>query len=130
MLMRGGGMVGMKIMGAMFGGKPDLGINGKIYDMAWINQRLRLGETEIWGIPADMMSHPFHVHGTSFQALSCHGQAVDYAKTGLKEVVWVYGTAEILIRFDRPAQPGAPYIYRCHILEHEDAGRMGQFTVS
>jgi len=23
-----------------------------------------------------------------------------------------------------------PYMYHCHILEHEDAGMMGQFTVT
>ncbi|VAV94092.1 Multicopper oxidase, partial [hydrothermal vent metagenome] len=24
----------------------------------------------------------------------------------------------------------APYMYHCHILEHEDAGMMGQFSVA
>ena len=123
-------MMGMGMMGAMFGGKPDLGINGKSYKMDRIDQQLRLGETEIWEISADMMAHPFHVHGTSFQVMSRNGRAVDHAETGLKDVVWVDGTAEILIRFDQPARPDAPYMYHCHILEHEDAGMMGQFTVS
>jgi FtsP/CotA-like multicopper oxidase with cupredoxin domain len=26
--------------------------------------------------------------------------------------------------------PDLPYMYHCHILEHEDAGMMGQFTVT
>ena len=123
-------MMGMGMMGAMFGGKPELGINGKTYQMDRIDQQLRLGETELWEISADMMAHPFHVHGTSFQVVSRNGRAVSYAESGLKDVVWVDGTAEILIRFDRPARSDAPYMYHCHILEHEDAGMMGQFTVS
>jgi FtsP/CotA-like multicopper oxidase with cupredoxin domain len=123
-------MMGMGMMGAMFGGKPELGINGKTYQMDRIDQQLRLGETELWEISADMMAHPFHVHGTSFQVVSRNGRAVSYAESGLKDVVWVDGTAEILIRFDRLARSDAPYMYHCHILEHEDAGMMGQFTVS
>lgn len=122
-------MMGMGMMRGMFGGRPSLGINGESYDMDRIDQELRLGETEIWEISADMMAHPFHVHGTSFQVLSQNGQPVDYAKTGLKDVVWVENTAEILIRFDRPATKETPYMYHCHILEHEDSGMMGQFTV-
>lgn len=123
-------MMGMGMMGAMLGGKADLGINGKTYDMGRIDETVRLGETEIWEIAADMMAHPFHVHGTSFQVLSQNGRRVDYASTGLKDVVWVDGSAEILVRFNHPAGPDAPYMYHCHILEHEDAGMMGQFTVS
>jgi blue copper oxidase len=36
---------------------------------------------------------------------------------------------ELLVHF---TQPGArvPFMYHCHILEHEDAGMMGQFTVT
>ncbi|MCB4379773.1 multicopper oxidase domain-containing protein [Synechococcus sp. MU1644] len=38
--------------------------------------------------------------------------------------------SEVLIRFDYEATKDAPYMYHCHILEHEDCGMMGQFTVS
>jgi FtsP/CotA-like multicopper oxidase with cupredoxin domain len=48
----------------------------------------------------------------------------------MKDVVWVENRAEILVRFDHPATPEAPYMYHCHILEHEDSGMMGQFTVT
>jgi FtsP/CotA-like multicopper oxidase with cupredoxin domain len=89
-----------------------------------------LGETELWRITAEMMAHPFHVHGTSFQVVSRNGSAVDAAVEGWKDVVLVSGTAEILVRFDQLADASAPFMYHCHILEHEDAGMMGQFTVS
>ncbi len=32
-------------------------------------------------------------------------------------------------RFPDYADPDSPYIYHCHILDHEDAGMMGQFGV-
>jgi blue copper oxidase len=42
----------------------------------------------------------------------------------------VTGEAEILARFDQPASRDTPFMFHCHILEHEDAGMMGQFTVT
>ena len=38
--------------------------------------------------------------------------------------------ATILVRFDHEATEDQPYMYHCHILEHEDLGMMGQFTVA
>jgi len=121
----GGGMMGM-----MGGGGSSMSINGAAMDMAVINQRVKLGETEIWQIDATDMLHPFHVHGTSFQVLSNGGVAVDPAKTGLKDVVLVNNRAEILVKFTRTATAATPYMFHCHILEHEDQGMMGQFTVA
>jgi blue copper oxidase len=34
------------------------------------------------------------------------------------------------VRFDNPAPADKPFMYHCHILEHEDHGMMGQFTVA
>jgi len=124
-MMGGGGMMGM-----MSGGGHGMSINGESMDMAVINEQVTRGETEVWEITADEMMHPFHVHGTSFQVLSNGGRAVDPVQTGLKDVVLVDGKAEILIRFDRTASAATPYMYHCHILEHEDLGMMGQFTVT
>lgn len=117
-------------MGGMMSGQASMAISGKSMDMNVINHELRIGETEIWEINAPEMGHPFHVHGTSFQVLTQNGAEVDFASTGLKDVVLVNGTAEILVKFTKPATPQTPYMYHCHILEHEDAGMMGQFTVS
>jgi blue copper oxidase len=39
------------------------------------------------------------------------------------------GWSEVLVKFDYEAPENAPYMYHCHILEHEDYGMMGQFTV-
>ncbi len=114
----------------MMSGGGGMRINGASMDMMVINEQCTRGETEIWEITADEMQHPFHVHGTSFQVLTQFGKPVDAAKVGLKDVVLVNGKTEILVRFDRMADASAPYMYHCHILEHEDAGMMGQFTVA
>lgn len=41
-----------------------------------------------------------------------------------------YGWSDVLVKFDYAAPYNAPYLYHCHILEHEDCGMMGQFTVT
>ena len=122
------------MMGSMFNnliGRDSqiMGINGRSFDMGRIDFDVPMGETELWRINADMMVHPFHVHGTSFQVLMMGGRAVDPARIGLKDVVHVEGPTEILVRFDKRADKETPFMYHCHILEHEDAGMMGQFTV-
>ena len=35
----------------------------------------------------------------------------------------------VIAKFDHYADTQYPYMYHCHILEHEDAGMMGQFLV-
>jgi len=126
-MMSGGRMRGerntMMGMGAM-------GINGKTMSMDRIDVQARRGETEVWRIISNQMAHPFHIHGTSFQVLSLNGQSQPFDKLGLKDVVLVDGEAELLVHFTRKANSRFPYMFHCHILEHEDAGMMGQFTVA
>ncbi len=106
-----------------------MGINGESYDMGRIDLAVPMGETELWRIDSDMMVHPFHVHGTSFQVVKIGGRAVDPRRIGMKDVVLVDGPTEILVHFDKQAEKETPFMYHCHILEHEDAGMMGQFTI-
>ena len=108
-----------------------MGINGQPMKMDRIDERARLGDTELWRIEADEEIHPFHVHGCSFRILGQDSHdTLPYAE-GWKDMVHAQdGVAEILVRFDYEAPDHAPYMYHCHILEHEDCGMMGQFTVS
>lgn len=123
-------MPGGRLMMNPMGAGHAMAINDDIMDMAVINHKLRLGEAEIWEVSTAMMGHPFHVHGTSFQVLSLNGEAVDYATMGMKDVVMLNGTAELLVQMNRKADAKQPFMYHCHILEHEDLGMMGQFTVT
>lgn len=105
-------------------------INGKPMNMMSINERVFKGEVEIWRITGDRMPHPFHMHGAAFQVLTLNGEPVAEADRGWKDTVVVWDeVTEIIIRFDHIATDATPYMFHCHILEHEDYGMMGQFTV-
>jgi FtsP/CotA-like multicopper oxidase with cupredoxin domain len=119
--------MGMMMRNA-FGGNR-FSINGAAYDMGRLNFTVKRGSTEIWQVSGAMMMHPFHVHGVSFQVLSENGGPVAPRNRGWKDMVLVDGVAEIAMRFDHPAAPSNPYMFHCHILEHEDGGMMGQFAV-
>jgi blue copper oxidase len=82
------------------GGMGMMTINGRAFDMARVDHRVRRGDTELWEVIAGDMAHPFHVHGTSFQVLSHNGAPVEFASSGWKDTVLV------------------------------DAGMMGQFVVT
>ena len=105
-------------------------INGRPMDMGHINERVTKGDVEIWRVTAERMPHPFHMHGASFQILTLNGEPPAEADRGWKDtlVAWDKST-EMIIRFDHEATDEFPYMYHCHILEHEDYGMMGQFTV-
>ena len=108
-------------------------INGKSMDMQRIDETVRVDTTEIWQVEnASMMAHPFHIHDVQFRILDRNGRAPDAAEQGLKDTVVVYPgeTVRLLLRFEDYTDPDLPYMYHCHILEHEDAGMMGQFTVT
>ncbi|MFK5987187.1 MAG: multicopper oxidase domain-containing protein [Pseudomonadota bacterium] len=107
-------------------------INNKTMDMARIDETIKLGDTEIWKIYNDStMAHPFHVHDVQFQIISRNGVAPAANESGWKDTVLVLPDerVEIISRFEDYADTETPYMYHCHILEHEDAGMMGQFLV-
>jgi blue copper oxidase len=129
--MLGMGMMGMHSMGSR-GTSHMMGINGRSFAMDRIDVTAKLGTSEIWEIIASGMSmaHPFHVHGARFRILSKGDGKPSAHESGWKDVVLVEEHAELLVRFDHPAPPQMPFMYHCHILEHEDQGMMGQFTVA
>ena len=137
----GGGMMGNRGggnsnsgggRGMMAGGNGNFFINDKAMDMAVINERIPVGSLELWQIENDsMMMHPFHVHHGQFQLISRGGRPATGIERGEKDTIKVAPgeTLQFLMKFDRFADPSHAYMYHCHILEHEDNGMMGQFTV-
>jgi blue copper oxidase len=117
-------------MGGMMMGGGGFAINGRPFDMHRIDFQVALGTVERWHIRSVMVAHPFHVHGVRFRVVSENGAPPRPENTGWKDTVLVPGEAEILARFDHPADRKTPFMFHCHILEHEDAGMMGQFTVA
>ncbi len=129
--MRGGGRGASAHHGHSEGHAQMMGINGRSFAMDRIDVTAKLGTAEIWEISTGgmPMAHPFHIHGASFRILSKNGRNPAQHESGWKDVVLIEEHAEVLVRFDNPAPPTKPFMYHCHILEHEDHGMMSQFTV-
>lgn len=117
-------------MGGMMMGGGGFAINGRPFDMNRVDFEVALGSVERWHVRSTMVAHPFHVHGVRFRVVSEDGAPPRPENTGWKDTILVPGEAEILARFDQPASAETPLMFHCHILEHEDAGMMGQFTVT
>ena len=115
-----------------FGFRQRLPINGKVMDMHRVDERVRLGDTEIWElINRTGQPHPFHVHLVQFQIVNRNGVPPTGAELGWKDTVLVHpgNNVRIIMEFKKYADPQTPYMYHCHIMEHEDNGMMGQFLV-
>ena len=116
-------------MGGGMGSGGGMLINGRPFEMDRIDERVRLGDTEIWEISGELMSHPVHIHGVHFEVLGRNGGTPVLRDGGLRDTVLVREPVELLVRFTQPAV-NAPFMYHCHILEHEDNGMMGQFMTT
>ncbi len=113
-------------------GQPEMpaivGINGRTHDPDRIDVETKLGTSEIWEITSVGMAHPFHVHGALFRILSLDDKPTPERLRGWKDVVLVEGATKLLVKFTKPASRDHPFMYHCHILGHEVAGMMGQYT--
>ncbi len=126
-----GGMMGGGMMGGGFRGGM-MRINGQAFDMQRIDFAAKKDSFEIWDIGnPSMMIHPFHVHNTQFRIVSRNGKRPAAYEAGYKDTVVVEPseTVRILLPTGPYADSQHPYMYHCHILEHEDGGMMGQFVV-
>lgn len=107
-------------------------INEKAMKMNRIDEVVKMGDTEIWQIGnRSPLPHPFHIHDVQFQIIDRNDQRPHPGEQGLKDTVLVNPgeIVNVIAKFEDYADPDHPYMYHCHILEHEDAGMMGQFTV-
>ncbi len=104
-------------------------INGKLFAMERIDEKITFGTTEIWEFQnKGDEPHPMHVHGTQFQVLSRSGGALAPVDMGWKDTVLVNPneSARVILRFDKYR---GIYLVHCHNLEHEDDGMMQNFEV-
>jgi len=118
-------MTGMGLMG-------DFTINGAVYDHGRTDFTVPLGASETWVFENKTeMLHPMHIHDVQFRILSRNGRPPELREAGLKDVVLTHPgeRVELRLSFADYADPASPYMMHCHILEHEDAGMMQQFTV-
>jgi FtsP/CotA-like multicopper oxidase with cupredoxin domain len=105
-------------------------INGRTFELERVDERVPLGETEIWTLGNDSaLPHPVHVHGGQFRVLSRAGGRARVMpwETGLKDTVLVLPgeRVDVAVRFVFPGL----FLLHCHNLEHEDSGMMRNFRV-
>jgi blue copper oxidase len=105
-----------------------MAIAGEPFDMKRVDVEAKMGSWEIWELTTKEMAHPFHIHGASFRILTLNGKAPPAHQSGWKDTALIDGKAELLVHFDREAVPSHPFMFHCHVLEHEDVGMMGQFV--
>jgi suppressor of ftsI len=107
-------------------------INGAKMDIRRIDEVVELGATEVWEVEnTSGTPHNFHVHDVRFRVIEYAGEPPPPHLSGPKDTVYVPPgeTVRLATAFEDYADPSIPYMFHCHILEHEDRGMMGQFVV-
>lgn len=104
------------------------------FDMHTINQRVALGATESWTVHGgNIFGHSFHIHGVQCRlvARNGNGREVKAYENGWKDtfLVPMNESVTFVAKFDESAGADFPYMYHCHMANHEDLGLMGQFVV-
>jgi FtsP/CotA-like multicopper oxidase with cupredoxin domain len=107
-------------------------INGQKMDMTRIDEVVEVGDVEIWELTnPSFRSHPIHIHDVQFLVLDRNSELPPPNERGWEDTVTVNKdeTVRVIIQFKDYSDSELPYMFHCHILEHEDRGMMGQFVV-
>lgn len=108
-------------------------INGRAMAASRYDAVVERDVPEIWHVRnRDGSTHLFHSHDTQFRVLEYDGEPPPPELAGWKDTVDVPSGGDgvrILVRFSRYSDPNWPYMFHCHVLQHEDRGMMGQFVV-
>lgn len=105
-------------------------VNGKAFDMNRIDITTKVKQVEEWEIFNNShMDHNFHLHGNHFivKEYELNGKITKPTFTLLKDTINLkpYEKIRIITRQDEAGLR----MFHCHILEHENAGMMGQVEV-
>lgn len=105
-------------------------VNDKSFDMQRIDLASRIGDVELWEIVNESdMDHPFHIHGTQFQVIErqMDDKVTSEPYRAWRDMVNLRSGESVRIKLRQDFK--GLRLYHCHILEHEDAGMMGQVDV-
>jgi blue copper oxidase len=107
-------------------------INGLRMDLGRIDHAVTVDTTERWEVTNRSGDpHNFHIHGVQFKLTADAGSAPPLHLAGWKDTVFLPpgGSVRLLVQLPSYADPALPYMFHCHLLQHEDNGMMGQFVV-
>jgi len=104
----------------------------KLFSMDRIDQTVVLDTVEAWSIQNDrIFGHSFHIHDVQFAIVERSTGPVPVHQKGWKDTFFIDVNEKVtfVAKFDDYASSHHPYMYHCHMANHEDEGLMGQFLV-
>jgi FtsP/CotA-like multicopper oxidase with cupredoxin domain len=107
-------------------------INNLRMDLGRIDHAVTVDTTEVWEVTNQSGNpHNVHVHGVQFKVTAYAGGSPSPHLAGWKDTVFIPpgGSVRLLVQFPGYGDPAVPYMFHCHLLQHEDNGMMGQFVV-
>lgn len=107
-------------------------LNHRRMNMRRIDDVVTVGDRERWFITNDhFLAHNLHIHNARFRVHSIDGQPPAPELTGWKDTVYAPPSRTVVIdvEYGSSTDPHLPYMYHCHMLQHEDQGMMAQFVV-
>lgn len=110
----------------------DSKINHRRMNMARIDEVVTVGDSERWFITNEhFLPHNLHIHNARFRVLSIGGREPAAELRGWKDTVYAPPSRTVIVdvEFGTSTDPHLPYMFHCHLLQHEDQGMMAQFVV-
>jgi FtsP/CotA-like multicopper oxidase with cupredoxin domain len=101
-------------------------------DLRRIDQTAAVDTAEVWEVTNQSGNpHNFHVHGVQFTVTADAGGPPPPRLAGWKDTVFLPpgSTVRLLVQLPGYPDPAVPYMFHCHLLQHEDNGMMGQLIV-
>jgi FtsP/CotA-like multicopper oxidase with cupredoxin domain len=101
-------------------------VDGKTFDPARIDQRVRLGAVEEWTIrnTHDHDDHVFHIHTNPFQVTQINGQPAPPDEMQWRDTVVVPRKGGSVVFRSRFLDYTGIYMLHCHMMNHEEMGMM------
>jgi suppressor of ftsI len=117
-----------------FPGEVTAAVNDSIYKPTDLPVAVPWGQVQEWTIVNDSRSlHTFHIHQTDFLVMSVNGQPANEGLLRDNVPVGVHGAANdgdtVVVRFVFEPIAAGPFVFHCHVLQHEDEGMMHNVCV-
>jgi spore coat protein A len=104
-------------------------INGKRFNPARVDHRVRLGHVEKWRIRnTTTMTHFVHLHEEEWRTILRDGKRPPPWERGYEDV-WRLDPGESVVVAAKFTDYTGDFMIHCHMLDHEDDGMMATFRV-
>jgi blue copper oxidase len=106
--------------------------DGHTYSHDVIDEIVVLDTVEAWHIQnGDVFGHSFHIHDVQFAIVERSTGPVAAYEQGWKDTFYIQRNEKVtfVAKFDDYASSEHPFMFHCHMSNHEDEGLMGQFLV-